>query len=129
MKIEAIAQDVPPSNHTIQTDSLAVLWTTAKKDVFTKVVYPYTLNSIKYEWWNHVELIVWGPSSKLLGEDEELQEVIADLLKAGVNITACLWCSDQYGVSDKLRDMGIDVKYMGRPLTNHLKNGWKTLTF
>ena len=38
-------------------------------------------------------------------------------------------CADSYGVSDELRKMGIDVKPMGKPLTEMLKQGWKVLTF
>jgi hypothetical protein len=34
-----------------------------------------------------------------------------------------------FGVSDELRKLGIEVKYMGRPLTDILKQGWKVLTF
>ena len=56
-----------------KSDELDILWTTADKEVFTKVIFPYGLNSKKLSWWNEVELIVWGPSSKLLSEDEELQ--------------------------------------------------------
>lgn len=49
---------------------------------------------------------------------------------AGVELFACRACADNYGVSDKLSNLGIDVKYMGVPLTEILKKGdWKTLTF
>jgi hypothetical protein len=46
---------------------------------------------------------------------------------AGVVLEACKACSDRYGVSgtlDRLVDrLGIDVKYMGIPLTEYLKEG------
>ena len=112
-----------------QTDRLDILWTSGEKDVFTKVVYPYSLNSRKMEWWKEVSIIVWGPSSKLLSEDSELQDQIRKLKNNGVLLTACRWCSDQYGVSDTLETLGIDVKYMGKPLTEYLKSGHKVLVF
>ena len=38
-------------------------------------------------------------------------------------------CAEMYGVSDKLRELGVDVKYMGFPMRDMLKTGWTTLTF
>jgi hypothetical protein len=32
-------------------------------------------------------------------------------------------------VTEALRAGGIEVKYMGRPLTDMLEQGWKVLTF
>ncbi|MFA8341757.1 MAG: DsrE family protein [Rhodothermaceae bacterium] len=108
---------------------LAVLWTTDNKEVFTKVVFPYVLNSKKMNWWDEVTLIVWGPSSKLLGSDKELQELIGKLREEGIILTACKWCSDEYKVSEILADLNIDVKYMGKPLTEFLQNDSKVITF
>jgi hypothetical protein len=48
---------------------------------------------------------------------------------AGVKVQACQACADSYGVTEPLRKLGIDVRYMGRPLTDMLKQGWKILTF
>jgi hypothetical protein len=42
--------------------------------------------------------------------------------EAGVKLLACKKCSDLYGVSDGLRRLGIEVKYMGKPLTDYLQN-------
>jgi hypothetical protein len=50
--------------------------------------------------------------------------------EAGVALFACKACADIYGVSDKLSSLGINVKYMGVPLTQYLKNKeWMTITF
>jgi len=108
---------------------LAVLWTTDNKEVFTKVVFPYVLNSKKMNWWNEVTLIIWGPSSKLLASDKDLQKLIGKLRKEGIILTACKWCSDEYKVSEILADLNIDVKYMGKPLTEFLQNDSKVITF
>ena len=124
---QAESQSSHPEKET--PGSLAILWTTGEKEVFTKVVYPYGLNSTKQGWWETVTLIVWGPSSKLLSEDSELQEMLKRLKDAGAVLTACKWCSDQYGVSEKLAELGVDVKYMGKPLTQFLKSGYKMLIF
>ncbi len=49
--------------------------------------------------------------------------------KDGVVIEACIACADAYGISDNLKKLGYDVKFMGKPLTDYLKSGAKVLTF
>lgn len=44
-------------------------------------------------------------------------------------LEACIACANAYGVTDELRKSGYDVKGMGKPLTDYLKNGAKVLTF
>jgi hypothetical protein len=46
-----------------------------------------------------------------------------------VELVACKACSDSYGVSDNLEELGVEVKYMGRPLTDMLKGDWAVVTF
>lgn len=89
----------------------------------------YTFNSKTKEWWDDVCLIIWGPSSKLLSEDKELQEYVARMLEADVEIVACKACADSYGISDTLENLGVEVKFMGQPLTYILKQNTKLITF
>ncbi len=105
------------------SQSLVVLWTSGDRDVAIKMVFMYTLNAKLKQWWENVTLIVWGPSSKLLCEDEELQNYVARMKEAGIVLEACITCADMYGVSESLTRMGIDVKRMGPPLTEYLKEG------
>ena len=47
-----------------------------------------------------------------------------------MEVVACKACADSYGVSDILEKMGIEVKYMGQPLTQYLKEDeYKVVTF
>jgi hypothetical protein len=108
---------------------LAVLWTSGDREVALKVAFMYTHNAKLRGWFDEVTLIVWGPSSRLLAEDEELQESVRQMAEAGVEIVACRACADSYGVSETLERMGIDVKYMGVPLTEMLKGDWEVITF
>ena len=89
----------------------------------------YTLNAKKQGWFNEVVLIVWGPSAKLLSENLSLQDSVLKMQEAGISIEACLTCANMYAVTDKLKEMNIDVKRMGLPLTNYMKEGWQVLTF
>ena len=110
-------------------EKLFVLWSSGDREVATKMVFMYTLNAKRRGWWNDISLIVWGQSAKLVSEDEELQAKIKEMKDAGVELIACKACSDSYGVSDTLEELGIDVKYMGEPLTQLLKEDHKIIPF
>lgn len=110
------------------SNKLAVLWTSGDPDLAEKMAFMYTYNAKKQGWFNEVVLIVWGPSAKLLSENIMLQEYVKKMQEAGIKVEACIACAKMYEVDGKLKEMGIDVKGMGVPLSNYLKEGWKTLS-
>lgn len=116
-KNEAQADTTEISNK----DKLVVVWTSGDKEVAMKMVFMYTYNAQKNGWWKDITLLVWGPSSKLLSEDKELQDYVKKMKEEGVHLLACKGCADQYGVSEKLEEIGVTVKYTGVDLTNFIK--------
>lgn len=108
---------------------LKVLWTSPDKDVAIKMVHMYVYNAKINQWWDDIELIIWGPSAKLLSEDEDLQLSVQSMLDKNIKVVACKACSDSYGATQKLQNLGIEVKYMGEPLTEYLKSDCKVITF
>jgi hypothetical protein len=112
-------------------DKLVVLWTSGDRDVALKMVFMYTYNAStpRFGWWEDITLIVWGPSARLLAEDKELQDYVKKMKEAGITLEACKACADMYEVSEKLGELGVDVKYMGDVLTNYVKEGRHVLTF
>jgi hypothetical protein len=100
---------------------LWILWTSGDREVAEKMVFMYARNSRLKGWWDQVVLMVWGASAQLLCQDQGLQEMLKELLEAGVEVQACQACADLYSVSDQLRFLGVDVKYLGAPLTDILK--------
>ena len=101
----------------------------ADPDVAHRVCFMYTQNAAKNQWFGEVRLIVWGPSARLLAGDKDLQAKIKAMIKDGVVVRACIACTDSYGVTETLRGLGIEVKAMGKPLTDILQSDYKTLTF
>ncbi len=79
-------------------------------------------------WWDEVTLIVWGATAILVSEDAKIQGLVAKALEAGVHVTACKACADQLGVTEKLEELNIEVKYWGQPLTELLKSNERLLT-
>ena len=119
----------PQQESAIETSKLGVVWTSGDRDVALKMVFMYTLNAKSRNWFDEVRLVVWGPSAKLLSVDEELQQEVAKMKDAGIELVACKACADSYGVSGKLEQLGVEVKYMGVPLSDMLKQDWKVVTF
>lgn len=110
------------------SNKLAVLWTSGDPDVAEKMAFMYTYNAKKQGWFDEVVLIIWGPSAKLAAENEMIQDYLKKMKEAGVKIEACLYCAKMYDVDEKLKELGVDVKGMGIPLSNYLKDGWRTLS-
>jgi len=130
--IKAQNKDAPQSIDSLRipnNEKLAIIWTSGDRDVALKMVFMYAYNARRYKWWDDITLIVWGPSAKLLSEDKELQDYMDKIIDSGIVVKACKGCTDQYGVSEKLEEIGIIVKYIGKELTDHIKEGRKILTF
>ena len=111
------------------SDELIVLWTSGDREVALKMVFMYVYNAKRFKWWEDITLIVWGPSSKLTAEDKEIRSEIKKTLGEGVVVKACKACADLYGISPKLADLGIEVKYIGQELTQYIKSGTHLITF
>jgi hypothetical protein len=74
-------------------------------------------------------LIAWGPSTKLLSENSEVQAYYGRIKDSGVELLACRACTDEYGITNAIENLGANVIYMGEPLTEYLKNDIKLITF
>lgn len=109
-------------------NSLVVLWSSGDREIALSMAFMYAHNAKLYNWWETVTLIVWGPSSKLLSIDEELQQHIKKMQDDGVYVEACRACADLYGTAEFLKGLGIKVRYMGEPFTQYLKEGRKVIT-
>lgn len=109
-------------------EKLNILWTTDNKDTIFNMLAMYSINAKKKEWWNKVNVIIWGASAKLAGNDSQVQTEILEMINAGVSIEACKDCADNYNVTERLEKLGINVRYMGFPFTEYLKNGERLIT-
>lgn len=120
----AVAQDDEAKEPT----RLAVLWTSDDPLLAHRMLLMYVGASQRAKWFDENLIIVWGPSAKLVAEDQEIQAKIKAMMKTGVRFQACVACANMYGVSDDLRALGIEVKGMGAPLTKILQDdGWEVL--
>ncbi len=107
---------------------LYILWTNQDPVTAEKMVFMYALNGKLRKWWDEIVIIVWGGSQKLITESKQIQDKIKDLIKEGVEFSACKACAEQLDAVDVLEKLGIEVKYWGQPLTDIIQNGEKLIT-
>jgi hypothetical protein len=125
-----VAQTVQGEEAEAPTGRLLVLWTSADPDVADKVCLMYTHAAKKYGWFAEVHLVVWGPSQRLLIGDPSIQAKVRAMQDDGVVVEACVACANKLGLTDQIRELGYEVKGMGVPLTEALKDpDTQVLTF
>ncbi len=109
-------------------EKLNILWTSDSFDTFKNMISMYTVNSIKNSWWIEINIIIWGASTKLVHEDVKVQKEIQKMIEKGITFEACKACADKFKASDNMKRLGINVKYMGKALTNYIKSEDKFIT-
>jgi hypothetical protein len=124
--IEIMAQSNVEKN---ENDKLVVVWTSDDPYLAERMVLMYAHGAKKNGWFNHVTIIIWGPSAKMVSENIKIQEKLKVMQNDGVEIQACIACADAYGVTEELKKMNFEVKGMGKPLSDYLKSDAKVLTF
>ncbi|MCK9374129.1 MAG: DsrE family protein [Sulfuricurvum sp.] len=110
-------------------DKLLIVWSSGEIEVAKKLVLLYGSVILPRGYWDEAHLMVWGPSAKLLAENTELQAMVANVIESGVKASVCVVCSDDYGVTEPLRALGIEPTHTGEFLTQALKSDWKVVTF
>lgn len=111
-------------------NKLLIVWSSGEKEVAKKLVLLYGSVMLERKYWDEATIMIWGPSAKLLAEDEELQKQFKVVQDSGVKFNACIVCSNDYGVSDELNKLGVDLIHTGEMLTESLQSDdVKVITF
>lgn len=109
-------------------ERLNILWTTADKDTIESMLKLYAINALSNGWFESVNILIWGASTKLIAQDVEIQEMIKTMTEKGVTFEACKHCANVYNATDILLNLGVDVRYTGKTLTNYIKDDNKLIT-
>ncbi len=120
------AQDTIPAT---ASDTLVVLWSSGDPEVAEKACLMYTGYAKSRGWFKEVILLAWGPSERLISENEMVKEKIAALQEEGVIVQACIVCANMYGVTDDLKVCSVDVRGTGGLLTKYIRRGYKMISF
>jgi hypothetical protein len=86
-----------------------LLWTDEDRDVFTESIVPYSHRYLDGKSGTELNLIIWGPAVKLLAEDDQLQNKLASMIDKGLQVKTSQFLTDQYGVTEELTEIGVEV--------------------
>ena len=124
MNLEETMQSIRESGD----ETLYILWTNADRVTANLMVFMYAENSMRYNKWDAITIIVWGATTKLVAEDALIQSRIRALQELGVHFSACITCAEELGVTDMIRSLDIDLVKWLNPLTELLKGNKHLIT-
>ena len=111
-------------------NKLLIVWSSGEVEVAKKLVLLYGSVMLERKYWDEATIMIWGPSAKLLAENLDLQEQFKVVQESGVKFNACVVCTDDYGVSNELRELGVELIHTGEMLTEALQSDEiKVITF
>jgi len=102
--------------------TINLLWTTDSADTALLFVNEYATGSISYGWWDKVRVILWGGSIRLIQNNNFIQVHIMRMVHQGVEVVASKNCAEAVGATELLESLEVQVKYMGKELTEILKD-------
>ncbi len=83
----------------------------------------YARNVLKNKWLDDIKVVFFGPCEKLAILDGEILGFIKEITSESA-CYACKAISDKEGVSEKLREAGVKVEYVGTIVSNAIKEGY-----
>lgn len=107
---------------------LVVLWKSDNLVDIHEMITLYTIHAKKQKWWDEVEVIIWGASQQVVVSNEEVKRKVALMVKLGIPVYACKMCADSLGIEKDLLDLGVNVMYTGKLLTDFLQSDAKVIT-
>ncbi len=84
----------------------------------------YALNTLKYGWMEDAKIIIFGPAQDLLLVDKGFQNLIKEYQEIEESVIACKFISDRDEKSEALTKIGIQVAYVGKMISNYIKEGY-----
>jgi len=88
----------------------------------------YASKALSEGWMDEVKVIFFGPSERLLVEDEMIAKTAKEFGAVEKPI-ACKFISEREGISEKIEDLGFQVDYVGTIISDFLKDGYVPMVF
>ena len=88
----------------------------------------YAQRTLSEGWMDEVKVVFFGPSERLLLEDEIIAKTAKEIASVERPI-ACKFISDRDGISEKIEDLGVKVDYVGTIISDLLKEGYVPMVF
>lgn len=100
---------------------LVVLSTGEREKALTGLMY--AKNAIEQGWIEDIQVIFFGPIEKLMLEDEEIKDY-AEAIAEQTECVACKYLSDRDEISEDIKQLGVEVDYVGRIISDYVKEGY-----
>ena len=96
-------------------NKLNIYWTFDNPGCFKFMVRKMALDAIKQEHCESVKLTLFGPTTKLAAEQEDVRNGLLELMSCGVSVIACEDSVRQYQVREALESIGgIEIKKLAK---------------
>ena len=90
-----------------------------------KTALQYARRTVTEAFMTDTRLFLFGPSEDVIASDAELQDFVRMFMEqTDRGIMACKWCSDDYGVSERLTELGIEVDFIGPHVSGAIREGY-----
>jgi len=107
----------------VKERELHILWTNADRTTAENMVFMYSENSMKNDWWDKITVILWGATQELVVSDAQIRDRLLALRELGVNISACLTCANKMGIREELEKYEIEIVRWGKRITDLMQAG------
>lgn len=85
-------------------------------------------NAMRYEWMADVKVIFFGPAQNLVLTDERVKKMAVEIAEVEKPVF-CRFLSDRDGNTGQIREIGMEVKYVGPIISDLIKQGYAPLVF
>ena len=100
---------------------LVIIATGDKEKALTGLMY--ARNAMNRGWLADVKIVFFGPSERLIVQDEQVADEVKDIVLLG-ELFACKAISDREGLSEEVGKLGVKVEYVGSIISNLIKDGY-----
>lgn len=108
---------------------LLIVWKSENEIDIHNFIIPYAYNAKKQEWFEDVEVLIWGASQEKINQTPLIQQRVQNLVKNEILVKACKMCSDKLEATETLQSLGVEVVYTGVYLTEKLNDpNYKVIT-
>lgn len=106
----------------IMMKTLLIVWKSNNDIDIHNFVIPYAYNAKRHQWFEHVQVLIWGASQEVVATTPLIQQRVLNLIKNGVEVMACKMCADTIDATATLETLGVIVRYTGDFLSEQLRN-------
>jgi hypothetical protein len=100
---------------------LVIIATAEKEKALTALMF--VKNAWGGAWFDDVKVVFFGPSEKLIAQDEEVAGEVRNISVIGESF-ACITISNKDGTTEKIREIGLTLVGVGPVISKLINDGY-----